>query len=341
MQMASVQLDKSILCALQEPSLHRNNPEQIIHRETYTSHLLFAGDLVYKIKKPVRLPPVDFSTLKKRRSSLEKEFLLNQRLAPAVYLGLLPLVQEGGQWCFGNSAPPAEYALVMRHLPARRMLSSLLDCHQANTEMIQAIAGMLAPFHAQANFTQRIAPHHYPGALHEVLEKHLNQIRPLVGQLLDRECFEVIRQFASCFIKEHSDSLVRRLVQRRIREVHGDLRCDHVCYTPAGIQIFGSKKPIPSWGYQDTAWDVASLILDLDLRRANRHAMAFFKAYLELSHDEQLPLLLPFYKSYCALVRGKDEWFLSAGSSSEAPRYFDYACSAARQPWAETRWDPG
>ena len=336
MQVASVQSDKSLLTALQEPSFHHHNPEEIVHRETYTSHLIFAGDLVYKIKKPVRLPPVDFSTLKKRRSSLEREFLLNQRLAPAVYLGVLPLVQESGQWRFGNSAPPNEYALVMRNLPSRRMLSCLLDCNQATSQMMQAVAGMLALFHVQADCAQGIAPHDYPGALHEVWENNLNQIRPLVGRLLDRECFEVIQQFAFGFIKNRSDSLAQRLTEGRVRLLHGDLRCDHICHAPAGIQIFGSKKPLPRWGYQDTAWDVASLILDLELRRERGHAMEFFKAYLELSHDQQLPLLVPFYKSFCALVRGKDEWFLSAGSSPDAPRYLDYACSAARQPLTDT-----
>ena len=336
MQVASVKSDKSLLTALQEPSFHHHNPEEVVHRETYTSHLIFAGDLVYKIKKPVRLPPADFSSLKKRRSSLEREFLLNQRLAPAVYLGVLSLVRESGQWRFGNSAPPNEYALVMRHLPARRMLSCLLDCNQATSQMMQTLAGMLALFHLQANSAHGIAPDHYSGALLEVWENNLNQIRPLVGQLLDQECFEVIRQFAFGFLKNRSDSLVSRLLAGRVREVHGDLRCDHVCFAPAGIQIFGSRKPLPRWSYQDTAWDVASLILDLELRRESRHAMEFFKAYLELSHDQQLPLLLPFYKSFCALVRGKDEWFLSAGSSPDAPRSLDYACSAARQPPADT-----
>ena len=335
MQIAPLQVDRSLLNALQEPSFYHHNPEEVFQRETYTSHLIFAGDLVYKIKKPVRFPHVDFSTLKKRRSSLEREFLLNQRLTPAVYLGVLPLVQESGHWRFGNSAQPDEYALVMRRLPARRMLSCLLDCNQASRQMMQGIAGILASFHLQAGSAHGITPDNYPGALRQVWENNLDDIRPLIGQLLDRECFEVIQQFASRFIKDRWDLLIHRLIEGRAREVHGDLRCDHVCYAPAGIQIFGSTRPLPHWGYQDIAWDVASLILDLELRREKRHALEFFKAYLELSHDEQLPALVPFYKSFCALIRGKHEWFLSSGRSPDAPRFLDCACSAARQPPAE------
>jgi aminoglycoside phosphotransferase family enzyme len=324
-------VDHSLLSALQEPGFHQGNPGKVSHRETHTSHLFFAGDLVYRIKKPGRFFSVDCSTPEKRISVLAEEFLLNQTLAPSIYLGVLPLVQEDGRWRFGDFAEPSEYALVMRRLPERRMLSYLLECNQVNSRMMQALAQILAPFHAHAKRGRELAPQSYPATIRDTWASNLKQIRPFVGPLLDGECFAVLQEFASAFITDHADSLARRVAGGRIREVHGDLRCDHICYAPEGIQIFGSAKPVTHLRYQDIAWDIASIILDLELRGETLYAMEFFKTYLELSADQELPFLLPFYKSYCALLRGKQEWFLTDGSSTEAPRYFDYACSTARQ----------
>jgi aminoglycoside phosphotransferase family enzyme len=335
MEIEKRQTDGSLLSALQEPSLYPGKPTQIVHHETYTSHLLFAGELAYKIKKPVRFPSMDLSRSVKRRVALENEFLMNQKLAPAIYLGVLALVKEDGHWRFGEPSQPGEYALLMRRLPARRMLSRLLECNQVDSQMIAALARIVERFHAQAKPDQAMRPLGHTRALEEIWKNSLQQIRPFVGPLLDRECFGVLQGFASAFIKGHNHILARRELEGRIREIHGDLRCDHICYAPEGIKVFGSRRPVHPLRWQDTAWDVASLTLDLDLRGEGRRAAEFLKLYLEFSGDRELPCLLPLYRSYCALVRGKDEWFFSAGTSAEASRYFDYACSAARQPPAE------
>ncbi len=77
-------VEKSLVAAMMEPSFYPNRPSQVAHLETHISHLFFAGDLVYKIKKPVRFSFLDFSTLARRRYFLHEEVRLNRRLAPSV-----------------------------------------------------------------------------------------------------------------------------------------------------------------------------------------------------------------------------------------------------------------
>ena len=80
----------SLVAAMMDPAFYPKPSDEVTHKETHISHLFFAGDLVYKLKKPIRYSFLDYSTLAKRRHYLQEEFRLNRRLAPSVYLGVMP-----------------------------------------------------------------------------------------------------------------------------------------------------------------------------------------------------------------------------------------------------------
>jgi len=111
---ANASSSEALVAAMMEPGFYPKPPRPVTHRETHISHLFLAGDLVYKIKKPVQFSFLDFSTLAKRRYYLEQEFELNRRLAPSVYLRIVPIGFDGTRWELDGSSKPAEYALVMR-----------------------------------------------------------------------------------------------------------------------------------------------------------------------------------------------------------------------------------
>src|SRR3989338_6323353 len=127
---------RALITAMQEPSFYPKGASEVGHKETHISHLFFVGDLVYKIKKPVRFSFLDYSTMRKRKYFLHEELRLNRRLAPSVYLGALPISCWQGEWRLGGYSYPAEYTLVTRCLPARRMLPFLLERDQATPEMM-------------------------------------------------------------------------------------------------------------------------------------------------------------------------------------------------------------
>lgn len=323
---------KSLLAAMLQPSFYPRRSSEVIHLETHISHLFFAGDLVYKVKKPVRFSFLDYSTLRRRKYFLYEELRLNRRLAPSVYLGVLPISREYHGWQLGSEARPVEYALIMRRLPARRMLDFLLDHGQVTAEMMRSLAEIIAPFHARAATGEEINAAAHPQAIQKLWDDNLADIQPFVGGLLDAGTFEALRDFSGPFIAKHNELLMRRLHEGRVREVHGDLHCEHICFAPEGIQIFDCIEFSPQLRYCDIASEVAFLTMDMEFRGGASLAREFLRRYQELMDDHELSLLLPFYKCYRALVRGKVAALRSNGASPQASRYFDLAY---RYTWEE------
>ncbi len=318
---------KSLSLAMLDPSFYPHRPSEVTHLETHISHLFFAGELVYKIKKPLRYSFLDYSTLARRRFFLHEELRLNRRLAPSVYLGVLPISHDDHGWQLGSDLHPAEYVLIMRRLPEKRMLDYLLERGQVSSQMVEALAELLAPFHAQAAADRSIRACGHPKAIRKVWEENLADLSPFVGHLLDGETFEAIRAFGARFMAEHRELMLRRARAGCIREVHGDLHCEHICFVPEGIQIFDCVEFSSQLRCCDVASEVAFLMMDMESRGAKEHAHEFLRRYLELTKDPELPKLLPFYQCYRALVRGKVFGLHSEEKADVASRYFDLAYS--------------
>ncbi|MGH7774592.1 MAG: AAA family ATPase [Candidatus Binatia bacterium] len=295
------------------------------HLETHISHLFFGGDLVYKIKKDVRFSFLDYSTLGKRRYFLHEELRLNRRLAPSVYLGVLPISYGPNGWQLASDKNPLEYALVMRRLPERRMLPFLLETGQVTPRMMYSLAETLARFHTQAERGEKINLSGHPVAIRKLWDENLADVEPFGGRLLDSEIFDALQDFGANFITKKEDLLIRRVREGRIRDLHGDLHCEHICFAPEGIQIFDCIEFNPGLRYCDIASEIAFLTMDMEFHGAHELAHDFLTRYRELMGDRELPLLLPFYQCHRALVRGKVAALRSDGASAKARRYFDLA----------------
>ena len=206
-----------------DPAFYPRRPSEVAHLETHISHLFFAGDLVYKIKKDVRFSFLDYSTLRKRRFFLHEELRLNRRLAPSVYLGVLPVSYGPNGWQLGSDTNPLEYTLVMRRLPERRMLPFLLERSQVTPQMMRSLAEALAAFHDQATRGEKINASGDPKAIQKLWDENLSDIKAFIGKLLDAETFEMLEDFGRSFVMNHKDLLIRRIHEGRIGDLHGDL----------------------------------------------------------------------------------------------------------------------
>ena len=320
----------SLVAAMMEPSFYPKPPNEVTHKETHISHLFFAGDLVYKIKKPVRFSFLDYSTLAKRRHFLNQELQLNRRLAPSVYLAVMPIGRDGASWRLGGWSPAREYTLIMRRLPERRMLPFLIASGQVTDEMMRALAEILAPFHARAERVHKTAAL-YPSTVKKEWQENLADLQPFFGTLIQEDSFATVKKFGAEFIDTHHDLFARRMEEGWIRDVHGDLHCEHVCFAPEGIQIFDCIEFSPQLRHCDLASEIGFFLMDLKARGAGALGEPFLTRYLELLDDPDLRTLLPFYECYRALVRGKVEALRSTGPESRAPRYFSHAL---RLTWA-------
>jgi len=314
-----------LVSAMMEPRFDPKPPSNVTHKATHISHIFFVGDLVYKIKKPICFSFLDYSTLGKRRHFLNEELRLNRRLAPSVYLAVMPITTHGIVWKLGGEGEPSEYVLVMRRLPDRRMLSFLLETQQVTPGMMIELAELLARFHSEAERVKQIDASRHVEEVENQWNENLTDLEPFLGNLIDAEMFGALKDFGAHFIERHRNLLMQRVKEGWIRDVHGDLHCEHVCFAPEGIQIFDCIEFSPRLRRCDLASEIGFFLMDLGVHGGGNLVRPFLTRYLELLHDPDLPVLLPFYQCYRALVRGKVEALRLTGPDSNAPRYFRYA----------------
>jgi uncharacterized protein len=221
--------------------------------------------LVYKVKKAVRYSFLDYSTLSKRRRFLQEELRLNRRLAPSIYLAVMPITFDSMGWQLGGRGKPMEYALVMRCLPESRMLPALLDSGQVTEEMMHSLAEVLGDFHSHAEPLAGCEASRHLANVEREWNNNLADLAPLAGRFMDAEGLKRLDDFGANFINWNAELFRRRAPQRWIRDVHGDLHCEHVCFAPEGIQIYDCIEFDARLRRGDLASEVAFLLMDLEV----------------------------------------------------------------------------
>jgi aminoglycoside phosphotransferase family enzyme/predicted kinase len=297
--------------AMLRPDFYPQPVNVVELRQTHTSYVFLAGDLVYKVKKPVRFPFIDCSDLHKRRVFCFDEVRLNSRFSPRVYLGVHAIFKRGDRFSLGPSVarghPKAvEYAVKMVRLPDDRMLDHLVVEHRVVAGAIRSLATRIAQFHAGAA-TSRAQTYGSSDALWRSISGELAEDAEFIGRTLERSQFIAIETFCRSFIASHRQLLDARVSQGRVREGHGDLRAEHISISDGRIEVIDCVEFSERLRYGDVASEIAFLAMDLERLEAAELADELVEAYAEVTNDEELPMLMPFYKCYRACVRGKVE----------------------------------
>ncbi len=204
--------------------------------ETHMSLIFLTGDRAYKIKKPIRLPFADFSTLEARKANCQAEVSLNRRLAPDVYLRVAPMtLTPAATLSLDGEGPAVEWVVVMRRLPNRFMLDRLLATGALKPDDIDRLATFLAEFYRRADRSD-VAPQDYFARL--LAEQGVNR------EILTRRSFAVdhgrlplILDRMDAALRLHLPLLEARAAGHCLVDGHGDLRPEHICLT-AEIVIF-------------------------------------------------------------------------------------------------------
>jgi aminoglycoside phosphotransferase family enzyme/predicted kinase len=331
--------------ALLQPAAYPERPTRVELRQTHISWVFLTDRFVYKVKKPVAFGFLDFTTLAARRFFCHEEVRLNRRLAPQVYLGVVEVKAEDGRIHIGGEGDIVDYAVHMRRLPEARMLPAMLAAGRVTPAMLQCLARLVAGFHAHAEAGPEVDQ---GGRLATVLanwQETFAQTRPYLDVPLPRELYERIRARVLAFCRTRASLFERRVAQGRIRDGHGDLRAEHICFTEP-IAIFDGVEFNRRFRHSDVAADVAFLAMDLDALGFPELSQAFVQAYMASAGDPELAEVLDFYKCYRAFVRAKVECFraddpnLSAAEQRAAlvaaRRYCQLAgryAEALRRPW--------
>jgi aminoglycoside phosphotransferase family enzyme/predicted kinase len=298
-----------LIAALRQPAAYPHPVAEVGVRQTHLSVVFLAGAWAYKIKKPVRFPFVDFSTLEKRYHFCQEEVRLNRRLAARVYRGVLPVTQEGAGVRLGGSGPVLEWAVCMERLPEAARLDVCLAQGAAGPTVVSTLARRLADFHA-ALPSGAVPPTFadFP-AVAETLRANLSQTRPLIGMTLHPEVFQRLTQRTEAELERLRPVLHARAARGLPRDCHGDLRLEHTYYfpdrpPPEDLLLIDCIEFNERFRYIDPVADLAFLYMDLLFHGWRELAQVFRDSYFQARPDAEGEELLPLYSSYRAAVRG-------------------------------------
>ena len=294
--------------ALLNPEVYLHKPKKIELVQTQMSFIFLTGEYVYKIKKPVNLGYLDYTTLEKRHFFCRQELELNRRLCPNAYLAVVPIVKEKGEFRIEKQGKAIEYAVKMEQLPRDRMLDVLLSRGQVTLEMVSMVAKKLADFHKKAETNKEIAAFGKLDVVHQNTDENFAQTEKYIGTSISAEGYQHIKNYTNDFIDSNASLFDKRVREGRIRDCHGDLHAAHVCFAD-DICIYDCIEFNDRFRYSDVASEIAFLAMDLDRYQQAGLSRHLVNTYVGLRRDEELLKLLDFYKCYRAYVRGKVESF--------------------------------
>jgi aminoglycoside phosphotransferase family enzyme/predicted kinase len=299
----TAQLDR-LIEALSRPELYPHQPQSIHVIQTHSSVIFLAGDLVYKVKKPIDLGFLDFTTLEKRKYYCAQEVRLNSRFSEGVYLGVVPIHRSPQGINLRGEGEEIDVAVLMKHLPEERMLLTMLRNDRVTLGIVDLVADRVAYLHSHAPTGPEISRFGAPGVIRYNAEENFEQTRPYIGRTIDEQSYEELVALTMEFLESKRSLFGHRVREGFIRDCHGDLHLEHVVILN-GIILYDCIEFNDRFRYGDTAADLAFLLMDLDFRGFPAFADRMARRYHDSSGDPHVMDLLDYYKSYRALVRGK------------------------------------
>jgi len=326
-----------LIDALSRPSAYPFPVNDVQVVQTHISVVFLAGGFVYKVKKPVNPGFLDFTTLEKRHHFCEEEVRLNRRLAPDVYLGVVPVVRADGGLCFEGPGEPVEWAVKMRRLPGEATLHERLEREEVGPDLVEALARKIADFHrrspAPAAFRAESRFEVVAGNIREVFET----ARPLVGVTTSSAVFERVRQLVEDHLTRLRPLIDARAARGLTRDAHGDLHLDHVYFfpdrpPPDDLVCIDCIEFNERFRYIDPVADVAFAVMDFAFHGRRDWARAFAETYFRAAGDDEGRALLPLFTAYRAAVRGAVEGLKFAEAEVTAAEHAA-ALASARGHW--------
>lgn len=278
-------------------------------RETHSALVFLIGDRAYKLKKPVDLGFLDFSTREKRLAVCRREVALNRRLAPDVYLGVSDVTDVDGRLM--------DHLVVMKRMPAEHRLSHLVRLGVDLDRQVRELAHVLAAFHSHCARNTKIAAAGDRAALTLRWESNFTGLRPFVGRMVSGERLGEVERLVRRFLAGRDPLLKDRLLRGAVVDGHGDLLAEDIFCLPDGPRILDCIEFDDRLRHLDQIDDIACLAMDLEHLGAPGLGHYLVDCYLELSGDNAPQSLVHHYIAYRATMRAKVTSVRQAQSGKE------------------------
>lgn len=290
---------------LADPATYGTGLAAVERIDTHAAIVFLAGDTVYKIKRAVRFPFLDFSTLDRRKAVCEREVAVNRLTAPELYLGTVPITREAdGTLALGGQGVPVEWAVHMRRFDETKTLDKLTATGGLDNHLIDELAERVADLHARAPVA------HPADAAGEVARVARENCAELAGHP------DLFAADAVADLLERTDDALARLTPLirsraaagQVRRCHGDLHLGNVALIDGAPVIFDAIEFDETLATIDILYDLAFLIMDLWQRSLRAPANRVFNRWLTERRDpDDLDglALLPLFLSMRAAIRAK------------------------------------
>ena len=291
--------------SLLNPSAYPHPVEHIQMIETHISWVLLTGPFAYKIKKPLDLGFLDYTTLQRRELFCHEELRLNRRLAPEIYLEVVPITGNLKNPAMDGKGLAMEFAVKMRQFPQRDLLSELIVHHQLTPSLAEHIAHRVASFHGSIEVAAEDSPYGTPKAVLAIMQRNFDTIRVYLS---DEELLKPLNSLEHWTHSRHSalETVIRsRRHHAFVRECHGDMHLGNIALVDGEVTIFDGIEFNKQMRWIDVMSELAFLVMDLDDRGAPELAQHILNHYLMETGDYAGLTLLRLYQVYRALVRAK------------------------------------
>lgn len=297
---------------LSKPAAYLYSVDAVEVRQTHISAVFLAGPYVYKVKKPVSLGFLDFSSLPRRHHYCEEEVRLNRRLAPHVYLGVVPIVQAGLGLQVEGKGAVVEWAVKMQRLPEEATFQERVQRGEVSGELAAELARRIASFHRVAEANERIAAFGGFEAVSRLILDIFSQAGPQVGTTVSGAVFGRLKSLTKETLARLRPLIAARAERGMPRDCHGDMHLDHVYYfpdqsPPGDLVIIDCIEFNKRFRFLDPVADMAFPAMDLAFHGRRDLARIFADTYFRDANDEEGRALLPLYTAYRATVRAMVE----------------------------------
>ncbi|NTV66625.1 MAG: AAA family ATPase [Chlorobaculum sp.] len=296
----------SVAEALRHPEAYPHPVEQEIGVvETHISWIFLTGKFAYKLKKPVNLGFLDFSTLERRKHFCEEELRLNRRLCPDLYLDVLPVTASVEEIRIGGEGEAVDYVVRMAQFDRSFELDRLLRNGELTKSQIAEAAGVIAAFHAEAQRADPASMFGSPELILKPMLANLDLTEEVARTIEERSSIEKIRHWTLAEHRRLSGVVRERKALGMVRECHGDLHTGNMVIRDGKIAIFDCIEFSHELSIIDVVSDVAFLFMDLEHSGNPELAWHLLNAWLSKSGDYGGLQVLRLYSVYRAMVRAK------------------------------------
>lgn len=283
------------------PSSYGAGIERVETIETHVSLVFMAGECAHKLKRAVKLPYLDFSTVSRRREACAAELQLNRRTAPALYREIRRLGRDAaGAVCFSEAGPAVDWVVVMRRFDQALLFDALARSGGLGPRVMDALADHIAAFHEAA---ERKSDQGGAAAMIDIAETNHRLLAAAAEAGFDREHVEGIGEKWRQAVSTVAGLIETRRAASKVRRCHGDLHLRNICLVDGEPTLFDCLEFSDALASIDILYDLAFLLMDLEHRELTHLANRVLNRYLDRTGEDDGLAALPLFLSLRAGIR--------------------------------------